>query len=152
VGSTNRVTKGVCEKIAPNASQPIFVKINTYLTVAVENGSLWIWVTSVIYRKLSKDNSCSKGENSPNLGSMLWSQFSAILATFWRKIGVFLINQCYDHIFAKIAIVWAKNGNIFAKFFGKNISKNYNIGPCVHEARSQWKLSRCWGSWGWRFF
>jgi hypothetical protein len=29
-----------------------------------------------------------------DLGSMLWSQFSAILTIFGRKIGVFLKNQC----------------------------------------------------------
>jgi hypothetical protein len=55
------------------------------------------------------------------LGSMLWSQFSAILPIFGEKIGVFLKNQCYDHNFwKKLAIVWAKNANIFAKFFAKN--------------------------------
>jgi hypothetical protein len=36
-----------------------------------------------------------------NGGSMLWSHFSAIFANFRRKIGVFLINQCCDHISAK---------------------------------------------------
>jgi hypothetical protein len=34
-----------------------------------------------------------------NLGSMLWSQFSAIFANFWQKIGVFLKNQCHDSNF-----------------------------------------------------
>jgi hypothetical protein len=28
-----------------------------------------------------------------------------------------------------LAPVWAKNANIFAKFFGENIYKNHNIGP-----------------------
>jgi hypothetical protein len=32
--------------------------------------------------------------------SMLWSQFSAIFANFWRKIGGFLKNPCYDENFA----------------------------------------------------
>jgi hypothetical protein len=32
-----------------------------------------------------------------DLGSILWSQFSAI---FGEKIGVFLKNQCYDQFFA----------------------------------------------------
>jgi hypothetical protein len=34
------------------------------------------------------------------LGSMLWSQFSAIFTNFWQKIGVFHKNQCYDQNFA----------------------------------------------------
>jgi hypothetical protein len=55
---------------------------------------------------------------------MLWSQFFAILAIFGEKIGVFLKNQCYDQFFfQKIRVVWAKNANIFAKFFGENIFK-----------------------------
>jgi hypothetical protein len=29
----------------------------------------------------------------------------------------------------KVTVVWAKNANIFAKFFGENILKNHNIGP-----------------------
>jgi hypothetical protein len=35
-------------------------------------------------------------QNKVNQGSMLWSQFSAILG---ETIGVFLKNQCYDQIF-----------------------------------------------------
>jgi hypothetical protein len=54
-------------------------------------------------------------------GSMLWSQFSAIFANFRRKIGFFLVNQCYDHILQKLAVVWAKNAKMFAKIFGENI-------------------------------
>jgi hypothetical protein len=38
-------------------------------------------------------------------GSMLWSQFSAIFANFWQKIGVFLKNPCYDQNFAKFSFV-----------------------------------------------
>jgi hypothetical protein len=37
---------------------------------------------------------------SPNEGSMLWFQFSAILNNFRQKIGVFLKDQCYDTLFA----------------------------------------------------
>jgi hypothetical protein len=44
-------------------------------------------------------------------------QFSA------KIIGVFLKNQCYDHIFAKTSSSLSKNGNIFAKFFSENIFK-----------------------------
>jgi hypothetical protein len=42
-------------------------------------------------------------------------QFSA------KNGGFFLKNQCYDIFFAKLAVVCAKNANIFAKFFGENI-------------------------------
>jgi hypothetical protein len=35
-----------------------------------------------------------------DLGPMLGSQFSAIFDNFWQKIGVFLKNQCYGHLFA----------------------------------------------------
>jgi hypothetical protein len=38
---------------------------------------------------------------------------------FWRKNGVFLKKQCYDQIFAKVAV--EKNANFFARFFGENI-------------------------------
>jgi hypothetical protein len=36
---------------------------------------------------------------------MFWSQFSAILANFLRKNGVFLKNQYFDQIFLKLAVV-----------------------------------------------
>jgi hypothetical protein len=55
---------------------------------------------------------------------MLWSQFSAIFANFQRKIGVFLKDQGYVHNFLQnLAVVWAKNANIFAKFFGEKVFK-----------------------------
>jgi hypothetical protein len=55
---------------------------------------------------------------------MSWSQFSAIFVKFLRKNGIFLKKQCFDQIFAKkLAVVWAKNADIFDKFFGENIFK-----------------------------
>jgi hypothetical protein len=49
------------------------------------------------------------------------------LPIFYEKIGVFLKNQGYDQIYAKkLAVVWAKNGIIFAKFFGEKF-KNHKI-------------------------
>jgi hypothetical protein len=42
---------------------------------------------------------------------------------FSAKIGVFLKNQCYDRFFSKFSIVWLKNDNFLAKFFGENILK-----------------------------
>jgi hypothetical protein len=53
---------------------------------------------------------------------MLWSQFSAIFANFRQKIGVFIQTNLWS-FFQKLAVVWAKNANIFAKFFGENIFK-----------------------------
>jgi hypothetical protein len=40
-------------------------------------------------------------------------------------------NQCYDQIFGKVATVRAKNADIFAKFFGKNIFKIITSVPGV---------------------
>jgi hypothetical protein len=55
-----------------------------------------------------------------------FSQFSAL------KIGVFLKYQCYDQIFFQnLALFWAKNGNFFAKFIGKNILKIITSVPGV---------------------
>jgi hypothetical protein len=54
---------------------------------------------------------------------MLWSQFSAIFANFWQKIGVFLKNECYDANFLNISCVLNLQGRIFRHFFGENIWK-----------------------------
>jgi hypothetical protein len=48
-----------------------------------------------------------------NLGSMLWSQFSASFANFDEKIGVFLKNQCYDHCFSKFSFVLSQKRRYF---------------------------------------
>jgi hypothetical protein len=49
-------------------------------------------------------------------------QFSAILANFRRKIGVFLKKQCEDQfVFKKTAVVWAKKRQFFRQYFGENI-------------------------------
>jgi hypothetical protein len=77
---------------------------------------------------------------------MLWSQFSEIFANFRRKklaffskTNVMITIFCdfcqfsakhwrfsqkpmlWSHFLQKLAVVWAKNANIFAKFFGENI-------------------------------
>jgi hypothetical protein len=57
------------------------------------------------------------------LGSMLWSQFSAIFDNFRQKIGVFLKNQCYDQNFAQFTLVLSQKRQFFAIFFGENIFK-----------------------------
>jgi hypothetical protein len=53
-------------------------------------------------------------------------QFSAKKMPFFSKTNVML------NFFQKLAVVLAKNANIFAKFFGENILKNHNIGPWSH--------------------
>jgi hypothetical protein len=46
------------------------------------------------------------------------------LPIFGEKIGGFHKYQCYDHNFLqKLAVVWAKNANIFAKCLVENILK-----------------------------
>jgi hypothetical protein len=83
--------------------------------------------------------------NELDQGSMLWSQFSAIFDNFrWKKWSKFL---------QKLAVVRAKNANIFAKFFAENILKiitsvpeiyflngvcraNINVtGECIYQSR-----------------
>jgi hypothetical protein len=55
-------------------------------------------------------------------GSMLWSQFSAIFDNFRRKNWRFSQKpMLWLKFLQKLAVVWAKNANIFAKFFAKNI-------------------------------
>jgi hypothetical protein len=68
-----------------------------------------------------------------NLGSMLWSQFSAIFDNFLQfstifrdfrqfsaKYGVFLKNQCYGHILDYFSFVLSQNHQFIAKFFEEN--------------------------------
>jgi hypothetical protein len=58
------------------------------------------------------------------LGSILWSQFSAIFANFRRKNWRFSQKPMLWSQFLQIlAVFCAKNANIFAKFFVENIFK-----------------------------
>jgi hypothetical protein len=58
------------------------------------------------------------------LGSMLWSQFSAIFANFRRKICRFSQKpMLWSQFLQKLTEVWEKSAKIFAKFFGENILK-----------------------------
>jgi hypothetical protein len=76
-------------------------------------------------------NKCAKmakfspnGEISPDLGSMLWSQFSAIFTHFWRKNWRFSQKaMLWSQFLQNPALFCVKNANIFAKFFGENIFK-----------------------------
>jgi hypothetical protein len=45
------------------------------------------------------------------------------LPFFGEKIGVFLKNQCYDHIFAKTCSSLSKKREYFRQCFGENILK-----------------------------
>jgi hypothetical protein len=55
---------------------------------------------------------------------MIWSQFSAIFANFRRKNWRFSqMPMLWSQFLHKLAVGWAKNANIFAKFFGENILK-----------------------------
>jgi hypothetical protein len=76
-GITNRVTRCVCERIAQNVAQAVFAQ-NENITCTAE-------ISSPIIRAICIKNYHPIGENSPNLGSMLWSQFSAIFDNFRRK-------------------------------------------------------------------
>jgi hypothetical protein len=74
-------------------------------------------------------------------GSMLWSQFSAIFANFRRKNWRFSQKpMLWSQFLQKLAVVWAKNANIFANFFVKNIFKNHNIGPRTDDLSSKFSL------------
>jgi hypothetical protein len=55
------------------------------------------------------------------LGSMLWSQFSAIFPNFGKKLAFFLNINVMINFFQNLALFWVKNANFFAKFFGENI-------------------------------
>jgi hypothetical protein len=104
------------------------------------------WATSVMLNELSKVNNRPIDSNSPNLGSMLWSHFSAIFTKFLRKkLCVFLRNQCYDHICAK----FEQKTLICSQFFF-----NRNIGhPEFSHTDSQALFVRSdWGSWKRHFF
>jgi hypothetical protein len=46
---------------------------------------------------------------------------------FFSKTDVMII------FLQKLAVDWAKNANIFTKFFGENNLKNHNIGPRLGE-------------------
>jgi hypothetical protein len=56
-----------------------------------------------------------------NLGSMLWSQFSAIFDSFRQKNGVFLQNQCY--VWSKFCFE-SKNANFLPNFSAKIFKKS----------------------------
>jgi hypothetical protein len=46
-----------------------------------------------------------------------------MITIFGEKIGVFLINKCYDQNIAYFSFVLSQKRQFFAEFFGKNIFK-----------------------------
>jgi hypothetical protein len=80
---------------------------------------------------------------SDELGSMLWSQFWAILTNFRRKILCFSLKRQSKKLHS--SILNKKATNCVAKFFGVNIFKNHHIGPCHHsENRKAGKVAPFW--------
>jgi hypothetical protein len=75
-------------------------------------------------------------------GSMLWSQFSAIFAHFRQKKLAFILKTDVMITFLqKVAVESAKNANIFAKCFGKNIVKIITSVPGVSPILKFWNKS-----------
>jgi hypothetical protein len=115
-------------------------------------------VSSQVLRFLAPVKKAIKGHSLSklsvhDLGSMLWSQFSAIFDNFRRKNWRFLKNQCYGQIFATSSMdpplakpagkvrprkvgpsPWSQiclesKTPIFSLKFSAKIFKNHNIGP-----------------------
>jgi hypothetical protein len=79
---------------------------------------------------------------------MLWSQFSAIFNQYSaHKLAFFSKTNDMFKFLQKLAVVWTKNANIFAKFFGENILKIITSDPdrasfralsdCLEDCRSR---------------
>jgi hypothetical protein len=76
-----------------------------------------------------------------HLGSMLWSQFSAIFDNCrWKNWRFFSKTNVMINFLNNFALFWAKNANVFVE----NILKNHNIGPryCVDldKFTSEWNF------------
>jgi hypothetical protein len=59
--------------------------------------------------------------------------FRRFLPIFGEKISAFLKNQCYGQFRQKLAVVWVKKSNIFAKFLGENTFKIITSVPVLEE-------------------
>jgi hypothetical protein len=53
-------------------------------------------------------------------------RFSTI---FGERIGIFLINQCHDPIFAWFSFVLSKKRQVFRQIFKRKYFLNHNVGP-----------------------
>jgi hypothetical protein len=74
------------------------------------------------------------------MGSMLWSQFSAIFANFRRKNWRFSQKPMLWSKFC-IILIWVKNANFFAEFFGENIWKIITSVPGRRTSSQKWTIS-----------
>jgi hypothetical protein len=63
------------------------------------------------------------GKNSHNLGSILWSQFFAILSIFAKKLAFFSKTNVMIQFLHNI---FSKNANFFENFFSENILKTWH--------------------------
>jgi hypothetical protein len=94
------------------------------------------WKQRISYHSIAPDQTKFKF----NLGSMLWSQFSAIFANFRRKNWRFSQKLIWHFFLQKLAKVWAKT-TIFRQIFWRKYIKNFNIGPCFNRHPLSWQES-----------
>jgi hypothetical protein len=65
---------------------------------------------------------------------MLWSQFSAIYDNFRRKNLRFSQKpMLWSQFLHNSALIWVKNANFFAEFFGENIFKIITSVPGMYR-------------------
>jgi hypothetical protein len=72
---------------------------------------------------LPKVKQSLNGENSPNQGSILWSQISSIFANFRPKMVFFSKANVMINLFQKLAVVWVKTLIFSPIFWAENILK-----------------------------
>jgi hypothetical protein len=70
-----RVTRCVCEKVAQNVAQSIFCE-NYYKTFTVEKVSQLFGLLQSFSQNVPKENSHPRGENSPNMVTLINTQLS----------------------------------------------------------------------------
>jgi hypothetical protein len=103
------------------------------MAFAVNKCSRNIWANSAIFDNLLRFINSPLVEISPiliTLGSMLWSQFSAIFDNFRRtKLAFFSKTNVMIKILHNLALFWVKNANFFCWNFRRKYLKNHNIGP-----------------------
>jgi hypothetical protein len=81
----------------------LLVKSNTYITLTIKKSSLLYWATSVIFQKFAKEKRCPRGENSPNLVTLLGD-----LLPWWVFLRLRRSVQPGDRI-GRIFATWAKS-------------------------------------------
>jgi hypothetical protein len=73
-------------------------------------------------------------KNKASWGRSYDHNFLRFFLIFGEKIGFFSKTKVMITIFAKLAVVWAKNANFFANFFGENTLKIITSVP-VHPKK-----------------